>query len=468
MLNYYMQKQAISFELNGKKETVDNVSATTTVLEYLRSSGKTGTKEGCGDGDCGACTIALINEDIDGNKSYQAMNSCLMPIAAIDGKQVFTVEGIANKTLHPVQQAMVDSGGSQCGYCTPGFIMSMFAGHYSDQLSDESIEGNLCRCTGYVAIRKAAKTITKAKSNDKFAKKLKTKPKANKSIELALKGHRYFSPISLNDVFIYQAKYKNAVLIAGATDLGLDLSNKRRDFPVLISLENVAELKQINESSESLEIGAAISLSQIEHKLAGRFDVLDTMLKFFAARQIKNRATIGGNIGTASPIGDLLPVFLALDAAVNLQNANQKRAVLLAEYFTGYRQTKKEADEVIISVTIPKKEAGLKRLSHSYKIAKRGTDDISIVAASFVIDLNKENKITHARLAYGGVAAIPIRAIAAEKYLLNKSWSKKTILKAKEILLNEFTPLDDLRASASYRNSIVANLFEKFFVEVKL
>ena len=463
-----MPKQAISFELNGKKETISNISPTTSLLEYLRSSGNTATKEGCGDGDCGACTVAVINEDIDGKKQYYAMNSCLMPIATIDGKKLYTAEGIADKNLHPVQEAMVETGGSQCGYCTPGFVMSMFASHYSaTKLDDESIEGNLCRCTGYMAIRKAALQTGKPRTNDKFAKKLKTKSKIAKSLELDLKDHLYFSPITLEEVFAYLAKYDDAVLIAGGTDLGLDLSNKRKDFKVLISVENLAELKQINETTEYIEVGAAIPLSQLEVKLNGKFAVLDSMLKFFAARQIKNRATIGGNIGTASPIGDLLPVFFALDATVNLQSITGKRSILLAEYFTGYRQTKKANNEVIVSVTIPKKEYGVKRLNYSYKIAKRGTDDISIVASSYLIDLDKNNKIVHARLAYGGVAATPIRANKVEDYLLNKEWNEKTILKAKERLLKAFNPLNDLRASAEYRNKIVANLFEKFFVEVK-
>ena len=462
-----MLKQAISFELNGKKETVDDLSPTSTVLEYLRLNGHTGTKEGCGDGDCGACTISVINEDIDGKKQYSAMNSCLMPLAAIDGKQIFTVEGIAGQKLHPVQQAMVDTGGSQCGYCTPGFIMSMFSSHYSGHVDDDSVEGNLCRCTGYVAIRKAAKQIVKLKPNDKFAKKLKTKPKAHKSLELNLQDHLYFSPGSLEEVFSYIDKYPDAILIAGGTDLGLELSNNLRDFEILISLENIAELKQISKTAESVEIGAAIPLNQVQEKLKGEFAVMDSMLKYFAAKQIRNRATIGGNIGTASPIGDLLPVFLALDAAINLQSKHGKRAVLLSEYFTGYRQSVKQADEVIVSVTIPKKESGVKRLNQSYKIAKRGTDDISIVAASYVIDLDKSNKVVHARLAYGGVAATPVRALEVEKYLLGKKWSEKTILEAKSILLKAFSPLTDLRATAEYRNKIVANLFEKFFVEVK-
>lgn len=462
-----MLKQAINFELNEKKETIEDISPTTTVLEYLRSSGNTGAKEGCGDGDCGACTISVITEDIDGNKQYSAMNSCLMPIAAIDGRQIFTIEGIADKKLHPVQEAMVETGGSQCGYCTPGFIMSMFSNHYNEHTDLDNLEGNLCRCTGYVSIRKAANKIVKPKANDKFFKKLKTKAKAAKSFEITHKKHSYFSPISLKEVFEYQEKHTNAVLIAGATDLGLSLSNKKRDFPILISLEKVAELKQFSETKDRLELGAGISLNQIEAKFAGKFEVLDSMLKFFASKQIKNRATIGGNIGTASPIADLLPVFLALDASVNLENKAGKRSILLSNYFLSYLKTKKKPNEVIVSVSIPKKEFGLKRLNHSYKIAKRGTDDISIVAASFVVDLDKNNKISHARLAYGGVAATPIRALEVEKYLLNKDWNQKTILKAKEKLSKTFSPLTDLRATAEYRNKIIANLFEKFFVEVK-
>jgi xanthine dehydrogenase iron-sulfur cluster and FAD-binding subunit A len=245
------------------------------------------------------------------------------------------------------------------------------------------------------------------------------------------------------------------------------MSWHRRTYPVLISLEAIEELKQINQTDDHVEIGAAVPLSHIEDLLHGVFPSLDEMLHWFAARQIRNRATLGGNIGTASPIGDLPPVLLALDASLKLASVEGDRSLPLADFFKGYRQTELKQGEIIHSVTIPKAIASgaTKRLSQSYKIGKRGTDDISIVAAAFVIDLDAEQKILHARLAYGGVAATPIRAIAIEEMLIGQSWTMETVRSVKPALREVFTPLSDLRGSADYRKMLVGNLFEKFFVE---
>jgi len=388
-----------TFTLNGATSRVKDISPTTTLLHYLRQNGYVGTKEGCGDGDCGACTVTIIGKDSHGQPQYQAVNSCLVPIGAIAGREVITAEGIANGQLHPVQAAMVETAGSQCGYCTPGFIMSMFAAYYNGSLSNDiCIEGNLCRCTGYVPIRKAAQQLAATIPDDHFSNEL-----AQKTSDLAA------------------IAYTNA----------------------------------------------AVPLSHIEDLLHGIFPSLDEMLHWFAARQIRNRATLGGNIGTASPIGDLPPVLLALDATLKLVSTEGDRSLPLADFFKGYRQTELKQGEIIHSVTIPKAIASgaTKRLSQSYKIGKRGTDDISIVAAAFVIDLDADQKILHARLAYGGVAATPIRAIAVELMLVGQPWTMETVRSVKPALREVFTPLSDLRGSADYRKMLVGNLFEKFFVE---
>lgn len=441
-----------------------DTAPTVTLLEFLRCSGHTGTKEGCGDGDCGACTVALVGQDEHGKPNYQAINSCLVPLGAVAGRKLISVEGIANGAPHPVQQTMIDTAGSQCGYCTPGFIMSMFAGYYDGTVADDStIEGNLCRCTGYVPIRKAARLLDPPAAEDTFYTCLNTEAAITAPTHL----DGFFYPSSLAEVFRIWADQPEATLLAGGTDLGLELSHKSKAFAAFIALEYVHELKDIEDSAVALTLGAGVPLSHIEKKLHGIFPALDEMLHWFAARQIRNRATLGGNLGTASPIGDLPPVLLALDASVTLASATGERELALSDFFTGYRQTVLSKQELIKSVTIPKalSASATARFSQSYKVGKRGTDDISIVAAAFTLDIDKGGTITHARLAYGGVAATPVRALEVERFLLGKPWSLATITRAKTMLTNTFSPLDDFRGSAAYRKLLVANLFEKFFSE---
>ena len=347
--------------------------------------------------------------------------------------------------------------------------MSLFAGYYDGHLDDITVEGNLCRCTGYLPIRKAARSLGKPETNDPFVECL---VRANVGAQglAPLRGTHlagFFRPNNLSELFNIWQEQPVATLIAGGTDLGLELSHKTREFPVLISVENVEELNFIDDGEEGLELGAGVPLIHIEKNCHGIFPALDEIIVWFAARQIRNRATLGGNIGTASPIGDLPPVLLALDASVKLASKAGERIVPLSEFFTGYRQTVLQPGEVIVSVKIPKaiNEGVSRRLSQSYKVGKRGTDDISIVAAAFVIDLDATEKITHARLAYGGVAATPVRTEKVEAFLMGKPWSEKTVLEAKAQLHKTFQPLDDLRGSAAYRNKLVGNLFYKFFVD---
>jgi xanthine dehydrogenase small subunit len=455
-----------TFTLNGATSRVKNISPTTTLLHYLRQNGYVGTKEGCGDGDCGACTVAIIGKNSTGQPQYQAVNSCLVPIGAIAGREVITAEGIANGQLHPVQAAMIEMAGSQCGYCTPGFIMSMFAAYYDGSLTNDiCIEGNLCRCTGYLPIRRAAQQLAEITPNDQFSVELVQKTADLTAIAYTSNQQQFYRPTKLLEALQLLQQYPEATLVAGATDLGLEMSWHRR---ILISLEGIAALKHMSQNDDYVEIGAAVPLSHIEDLLHGVFPSLDEMLHWFAARQVRNRATIGGNIGTASPIGDLPPVLLALDATVKLVSIDGDRSLLLADFFKGYRQTELKQGEIIYSVTIPKTSTagGTQRLSQSYKIGKRGTDDISIVAASFAIDLDAHQKILHARLAYGGVAATPIRAIAIEEMLIGQPWTIETVRSVKPLLYEVFKPLSDLRGSANYRKLLVGNLFEKFFVDM--
>ena len=459
----------LTLTINGELVCLKDADPTRTLLEYLRNSDRMGTKEGCGDGDCGACTVALIGKGADGKPHYQAVNSCLIPLGAIAGREVITVEGVANGQLHPVQTAMVDLGGSQCGYCTPGFIISLFTAYYDRALDDMAIEGNLCRCTGYLPIRRAAQQVAaqSIEISDTFSRALEQAAVDLLPVHYGNGDRQFYRPIQLAEMFALWQQHPNATLVAGATDIGLELSWHRQQYPVMISLEAVAELQKLEQTAEWVEIGAAVPLSHIEATLQGVFPSLDEMLHWFAARQVRNRATLGGNIGTASPIGDLPPVLLSLDATLRLASASGSRVLPLADFFKGYRQTDLQSGEVIVSILIPKaiSPGAIRRLSQSYKIGKRGTDDISIVAAAFTIDLGDRNQILQARLAYGGVAATPIRAIAVEQFLIGKPWTIATVQQAKPLLSEAFTPLTDLRGSADYRQRLIVNLFEKFFVE---
>ncbi len=476
----------LTFAINGETVSVTDLSPAMTLLEYLRLSGRAGTKEGCGDGDCGACTVALIGEGADGQPHYQAVNSCLIPLGAVAGRQVLTADGITQcqvpknafskepvtaDQLHPVQSAMVETGGSQCGYCTPGFIMSLFAAYYDGTPDDLSVEGNLCRCTGYIPIRRAAQMVAEVAPQDIFSAQLESAATALLPLAYTTQnnGHSelFYRPTQLSEVINLMQQHPGATLVAGATDLGLEMSWHRQHYPILISLEAVTELKQIQQTEEFVEIGGAVPLSHIESNLHGLFPSMDEMIHWFAARQVRNRATLGGNIGTGSPIGDLPPVLLSLDAILKLAGPDGERTLPLANFFIGYRQTELQPGEVIVAVQIPKTltPGTARRLAQSYKIGKRGTDDISIVAAAFLVDVDANNQILKARLGYGGVAATPARAIAAESFLVGKPWTADTIQAVKPILQEAFTPLTDLRGSAAYRQRLVVNLFEKFFVE---
>ncbi|MGF1567866.1 MAG: xanthine dehydrogenase small subunit [Nodosilinea sp.] len=472
----------LNLTINGEPVCLKDVSPATTLLEYLRLSGRAGTKEGCGDGDCGACTVAMIGAGADGQPHYQAVNSCLIPLGAVAGRAVLTAEGITSgripkdcfvkeavtaEQLHPVQAAIVETGGSQCGYCTPGFIMSLFAAYYDGQPDDLAVEGNLCRCTGYLPIRRAAQMVAELAPADRFSEQLSSASTGLSTLAYAAPDGQFHRPTQLGEVFDLLRQHPEATLVAGATDLGLEMSWHRQHYPVLISLEAVEELTHIRHTEAAVEIGAAVPLSHIEATLHGVFPSLDEMIHWFAARQVRNRATLGGNIGTASPIGDLLPVLLSLDASLTLASAEEERVIPLDSFFRGYRQTELRPQEVIVSVQIPTvpTPGTARRLAQSYKIGKRGTDDISIVAAAFVVDVDGDNQILHAWLGYGGVAATPARAITAESFLIGKPWTADTIQSVKPLLQAAFTPLSDLRGSAEYRNRLVVNLFEKFFVE---
>ena len=446
-----------TFCLNGELQSLANSDPRESLLRWLKRHHQTGTKEGCADGDCGACTVALIEADGLGGSRYVAINSCLLPVGVLPAREVLTVESLADgETLHPVQQALVDAAGSQCGYCTPGFVMSLFVGLHEGALDDDAIAGNLCRCTGYGPIRQAARQLAADAPGDaRFAAlRAQTRPDLP-----AADITRFFSPVNIDDALALKAEHPQSDWFAGGTDLGVDLSHGKPVAPVLIALERINELQQLRIDDDRVWIGAAVSLSRLQSELLGLFPAIDDLLPWFAGRQVRNRATLGGNLGSASPIGDLLPVLLALDAVIHLRSLDGARAIDAADYFVDYRKTARRADELIVGVTVPRR---IDLRSGCAKVAKRQTDDISIVAAAFALGVDDQQRVSHARLAYGGVAAIPLRARMTEALLIGRPLDQTTLDAAAAQLRAEFEPLSDHRAGSEYRRALSANLFLRF------
>jgi xanthine dehydrogenase molybdopterin binding subunit/xanthine dehydrogenase small subunit len=468
---------ALAFNLNGQPVRLEQCSPNTTLLDFLRASGLTGSKEGCAEGDCGACSVAVIERGGRGRAVVRAINSCLMPVCLLAGREVISVEGVSGgRGLHPVQRQMAERHGSQCGYCTPGIICSLLEGCYRDDLLtgddlDDQLSGNLCRCTGYRPIREAAAAafdqLRAANGGDALALRLQQGCAELSAVEYECGGEKFFRPASLPEALARLRDFPNARLIAGATELGLDIAKRFQKFPVLISLEAVAELKAIRSTAAEWHIGASATLTEIEEALAEEFPALGDMLRVFGSRQIRNRATMGGNIVTASPIGDSAPVLLALDARVVLASAAAERVLPIAQFFTGYRKTALQPGEILKSIILSRgpSERAWARLGRWFKVSRRREMDISTVAGCFVIDTDERNIIRHARLAFGGVAAWPARALKTEAALLGQPWSEQTIENALPVLRAEFTPISDVRGSAEYRRGLIAGLLEKFFHE---
>ncbi|HVF72330.1 MAG TPA: xanthine dehydrogenase molybdopterin binding subunit [Chthoniobacterales bacterium] len=478
---------AIEFRLNGDPVRVDSVSPNLTLLEWLRNCGLTGSKEGCAEGDCGACSVAIVDRDARGKRCYRAINSCLVPLPLMAGRDIISVEGVGcshgaaspcpgqerastapRLQLHPIQTAMVENFGSQCGYCTPGFIMSLFEGYYRKDLKtgaqlDEQLCGNLCRCTGYRPIRDAAAdAFAKRNGSDPFDTQLKTAKTKLKAAKFNFGGEIFLRPATLEKLFRDIDEHPEARLIAGATDLGLEITKRFQRFPALISLEAVAELNQVTSTETEWRIGAATTLTRLDDFLSAEFPVIREMLSVFGSRQIRNRATIGGNLVTASPIGDSAPVLLALEASVVLASATGERVLPLEEFFVAYRETALQPGEILKSVVLPRPQPDVTMHRRFFKVSKRREMDISTVAACFAVELDAAGLISKARLAYGGVAALPVRARKTEAALIGKTWSAASGEEVVPVLAQEFIPISDVRGSATYRQQVIVNLLRKF------
>ena len=468
-------KEGFAFELNGKQEFVKDYSTHITLLQYLRRRGLIGSKEGCAEGDCGACTVVLVDTDASGNNRYRAINSCLVPLPLVAGRKIVSVEGVATAAqLHPVQQAMVDRHGSQCGYCTPGFIMSLFEAYHRTDLNeawqvDDQLCGNLCRCTGYRPIREAAfECLAERSSAD-----TQTKPAALAAGGTSLEpiayhtaSETFFRPVALTELLELLAVYPDAQLVAGATELGLKITKLFQSFPTLISLEGIAELTVLEPSDTHWRVGTAVTLTRVWEALGKEFPALVSMLRWFGSRQVRNRATLGGNLATASPIGDSAPVLLALDASLVLESVSGARVVPLNEFFVGYRKTQLQTGEIIREILIPRARpaAGVaQEFTRFYKVSRRREMDISTVAGCFRVQLDASGRVHLARVVYGGVAPTPVRATDVEAALVGKEWNRHTVAAVAGVLAERFTPISDVRGSAEYRTALVVELLEKFF-----
>lgn len=459
--------------VNGRAIELGELDPHTTVLDFLRARGLIGSKEGCAEGECGACAVALVSADSRGQSRYVPINGCLTLIGSIMGGEIITVEGIRPQpdTLHPVQAAMVEQGGSQCGYCTPGFVVSMFAEYYRRDRpawDPESVAGNLCRCTGYRPIRDAMRSLGSPDAEDRFAARLaRPAPTLGALTQLRrdARSRRLLRPGTLAEVLEVLATVPEAKLVAGGTDVVVEINQRDARWPLLISLEAVAELRTLEIGDDEITIGAGLSLSDLEHGLAGAIPLLDELFPLFSSRLIRNRATLGGNLVNASPIGDSPPVLLALDAQVELRSRKGARTVALSEFFTGYRKTVLAPSELLAKIRVPRRQP---THSHFYKVSKRVLDDISTVAAAFAIDLDSRNTVTRARLAYGGIAATPVRARAAEDALIGRPWTRASVAAIAPLLAQAGTPMGDHRGSAEYRAAMIVRLLEKFFAETSL
>jgi xanthine dehydrogenase small subunit len=485
-------KSAIRFVLDGQVIEIAEVDATRTVLQYLREDlGKIGTKEGCAEGDCGACTVALAEVDSSGKRlQVRAVNSCIQFLPTLDGRELITVESLRglDGSLHPVQQAMVDWHGSQCGFCTPGFIMSLFALYKNNATPsrreiDDALAGNLCRCTGYRPIIEAANRMYsdyadrqkaggwllephaakgKAGKDEKNRLAVLNSLKGDRSLAVDMHGRKFFAPLSSDEMAELLEEYPDATVLAGGTDVGLWVTKQHRELNVVIYTGNVGELREQRVTNSHLEIGAAVCLSDSMQLIIEHFPALEELFLRFASPPIRNAATLGGNIANGSPIGDTMPALLVMDTSLVLRKGDDCRTLPLGDFYIDYMQTALEPGEFVEKILIPLPVDG--EHVESYKISKRFDQDISAVCGAYRVVLDGD-KVADIKIAYGGMAAIPKRAEHCENTLRGRSWSEALVGEAMDALGKDFTPLTDMRSTDEYRQRMCGNLLYRFFLD---
>ncbi|MGI9239457.1 MAG: FAD binding domain-containing protein, partial [Verrucomicrobiales bacterium] len=495
-------------KINGESQRVEGESANATLLDFLRRRGLTAAKAGCSDGGCGACTVAVVEMDGHGKATFRAVNACLLRLPMLAGRELWTLEGLAALPgLHPVQEQLAAKGATQCGFCAPGIVMSLFEGYYREGLEtlddvNGQLSGNLCRCTGYRSIRDAAiKVIREAalrreevRGSATVARKLpmgsearapdgfgfsdvleKAADKGDDRGELSyidrVQG-RFSRPKSVTDLLRLLHQYPESRLVSGGTG-SPPLREQHEEQPTfLIGVGDIPELKVLLDRGDHWEVGAAVTLSALGEALGDEFPELLKMLRTFGGRQLRNLATVGGNLASGAHNGDLAPLLIALGARIELSSLEGERELSLEDFFVGYRHTALLDNEIIKGVRIPRVgEAALKsrraerRIASFYKVSKRQTMDRSIANAGFCVWLDSDRSVLEARVAFGGIGAFAMRATEVERFLKGKSWCQETVDTAVDLLIAAFDPVDDLLASAAYQRRLVGNLFLKFFID---
>ncbi len=477
---------AVRFVLDGVVISATGLSPTTTVLQYLREKAyRPGTKEGCAEGDCGACTVVL-GELFDGRIKLRSVNACIQLLPMLHGKALFTVESLKSLkdgSLHPVQQAMVDNHASQCGFCTPGFVMSLFALFKTNAAPDraqinDALSGNLCRCTGYRPIIQAAEQMASLADSDNWMASPATdqspiEPEEQALVELLRNiqspetlhiqhdGMQYYAPATVNALADLYLQYPHATLVAGNTDVGLWINKQLRKLPLMISLAGVEELKTIRIDQDAISISAGVNVTDAFAAIQQHFPALKDLFRRFASMPVRNAATLVGNIANGSPIGDSMPILIALQSEIQLRQGSNERVLALQDFYLGYQQKDLRAGEFVQALRIPLNQQQYQMAS--YKVSKRFDQDISSVCAAFVLGLDDAGKVAHIRIAFGGMAAIPARATQCEAALLGQIWDQSTIDLARARLAEDFSPLSDMRASADYRQRVAQNLLQRFY-----
>jgi len=466
--------------LHGDREIgIEDLSPETTILNWLRGDcARRGTKEGCASGDCGACTVVLARPEGE-RLRYEPVNACIATVGSLHGRQLITVEHLKDgDRRHPVQLAMIDAHGSQCGFCTPGFVMSLFALYHGDGAPEratvlEALGGNLCRCTGYRPIIDAALRILRdaaAGPDDAFSQRaaatldrLRALEETQGDVNALINGEcRYFRPDSIEALVALLSEHEGIRLIAGGTDLLLEHTQGLATLPLLADVRAVRELHEIQSTGDELFIGAAVSHRDAREVILGDYPELGELIERFGSLQIRSSGTIAGNLASASPIGDWSPVLLALDGTVLLQSARGVRRIAAGQFFTGYRETVLAADEFIRAVILPRRRADL--FLRAYKVSKRYEDDISSVCGVFALSMN-DSQVRSARVAFGGMAAIPSRAPACEAALQGSRLDRLDGAAIRQAVRDDFSPISDVRASAGYRTLVASNLFTRLQAE---
>jgi xanthine dehydrogenase small subunit len=445
---------SIAFLLNGTPVRIEGEAPTRTLLDWLREvRGLTGTKEGCNEGDCGACTVMVT--DAEGSK---ALNACILFLPQLHGKAVRTVEGVSGPEgqMHPVQAAMVAHHGSQCGFCTPGFVVSMAVAHLNGARDhDDQLAGNLCRCTGYAPIVRAAE----AAASEPVPEWMVSDRAAVAAF--ACGKAEVFRPADSDALADWYLANPDAVLVAGATDVGLWVTKQLRDLKPVAFLGGVADLKGIEVQGGQLHVGACVTISALRDAVAARLPSFGELLRRYASVQVRNAATIGGNIANGSPIGDGPPALIALGATLHLRRGDEMRSMPLESFFLEYRKQDRKPGEFVAGVSFPEFAPGLR----CYKISKRFDQDISAVCGCFNVTV-EGGVVTSARIAFGGMAGVPKRASLAEAALVGREWTEATVDAAAEAMAGDFAPLSDMRASAGYRMLTVQNLLRRYFQDL--